>query len=84
MVQSRVLQIMRSRDCPSTKLRDEPGIHTINASLKLLLGGRKISVEDARNATTYRLRLQPDAGSHSRRIARRIKGSRSASTKKPG
>ncbi|MET0857416.1 MAG: twitching motility protein, partial [Telluria sp.] len=33
----------------------DAGCHTMNASLELLLSGHKISVDDARNATTDRL-----------------------------
>jgi twitching motility protein PilT len=33
----------------------DPGCHTMNASLERLLAGHRISVEDARNATTDRV-----------------------------
>jgi len=33
----------------------DPGSHTMNASLEQLLAGHKVSVEDARNATTDRV-----------------------------
>jgi len=33
----------------------DPGTHTMNASLERLLAGHKVSVEDARNATTDRV-----------------------------